>query len=613
MLKIKRHILILLLLCLTLCSCTAQTNTTQPTVAPTQPPNLIDLAEPWDSDEALKRIRLPLLDTERDLSFGTLSDRLIFWQYEYSDDWISGLKLWSVDAQSGATLAQQSLHIEYDLQPQLQTDRICICDSYTGDIVILDRDLRILEQWHREPDWNHWFLGAGSRLYSIEEYSRLVFEDLESGENQIILERAAELNCTNLSAQGAALSFTDVDLGARQVAFLDFSEGLMRQPFRGDFTDCQYAHGQWLCVRYTDHREFRVGNASSAFDGHIESGLISLLPEGYLFEESSDGEHLYLYDTNGTYLTGCRHKTSTDHLSGVQLHWSETLNAYLFLLWNESTLQNELILWNLENTVEHQDLPFSQADLSVTPEQELEDLRLRAQGLEETYGLKIWLGKDCLTDFDDFTAVHLSTPELIDAQLDILERALSAYPEDFFNQLRYDSYQQIHIQLVSELTAKPHYGTGGSYGAFTQPKEGYYLVVINCDYAAEGTYYHEFSHIIDDYLQWDSIQREDSMYSEEKWLSLNPSDFDYTYDYAVVQSFRADWDQYFIDEYAMIRPTEDRARIMEYAMAEYTDWRFDEAPGLREKLRYYCACIRDAFDTSSWPKELLWEQHIKEG
>lgn len=616
----RKKMLFFAALCLTLClglwCCASETEVTLPPECVLQPPAepvpamLLNRGEPWDEDGVLLRLPLELAEEHTDLGFDVLADRLIFWEYEYGSEWLEGLRLWAVEPRSGTVTAHKSLSIEYYLQPQIQGDRIIICDSATGDILTLNRDLQIQEQWHREPDWNPWILGEGATLYRIEDGCRILREDLVSGEEQIILDRASGLYHTGVTEEGIALWFTDVDLGLRQVAFLDFEEGLLRQPFGGSFNGAQYANGFWLCENYSDRREFRMGSGAGAWDGSVEGGLLSLLPEGYLLEESIDGEHLYLYDLEGGFLAGCSHTREGSRMNGVCPRWCRALGGYLFLVWDDADGRSELILWRLESSEDCADLRLTPADLSITPEQELDALRLRAEEMGEEYGLKIWIAGDCQTEYDDFTAALLREPVLVEQQLDILERALSAYPEGFFYQLRYDTYQQIHIQLISELTAKPHYGTGGSYGGFAQPKEGFYLVVINCDFAAEGTYYHEFSHIIDDYLEWDSWQREDSLYSEDGWLALNPEGFDYTYDYAQTQCFTDDWDQYFIDEYAMINSTEDRARIMEYGMMEYMDWRFAQMPGAVEKLRYYSQCIREAFDTTSWPERLAWEQYI---
>jgi hypothetical protein len=134
-------------------------------------------------------------------------------------------------------------------------------------------------------------------------------------------------------------------------------------------------------------------------------------------------------------------------------------------------------------------------------------------------------------------------------------------------------------------------------------------MVVDIYMADQGTYYHEFSHIIDSFLEWDAMQRTDAIFSEDVWCDLNPSWFPgYSYSYAYeqyVQDYTC-----FIDSYSTIYPTEDRARVLEYAMVEYDYDYFEEGTVLAQKLAYYCQCIRDAFDTTGWPDTVLWEQYL---
>ena len=67
---------------------------------------------------------------------------------------------------------------------------------------------------------------------------------------------------------------------------------------------------------------------------------------------------------------------------------------------------------------------------------------------------------------------------------------------------------------------------------------------------------------------------------------------------------------YFISEYALTYPTEDRAVLMAAAMENYT-WDFGPGSGTREKMQYYADCIRDCFDTEFWPETTIWEQVLQ--
>ena len=67
---------------------------------------------------------------------------------------------------------------------------------------------------------------------------------------------------------------------------------------------------------------------------------------------------------------------------------------------------------------------------------------------------------------------------------------------------------------------------------------------------------------------------------------------------------------YFVDEYSMTYPTEDRARIFEAIMTDKkSNLDFEKAPHLIEKLNYYAECIREVFDTTGW-KNVPWEKYM---
>ena len=608
----KRLVCMMLMLCVLLSGCGEAGETVPTTQIPTTAPQptLLEQAENWNEAGVLLELPLEQLKDTADLRMEMFGDCLLLWNMIYDNEWICGIRLRLVELDYGTVVAEQTLEITDWFEPQVQKNRICICDSFTGKVTVLDENLNVIQTWTLEADWNSWIMGWGSELYIFDNV-QIRCLDLDTGEERIIMDRASGIFASEVTPDGANLWFTDVDMGMERTAYLDFAAGGVRyQPFAGSYTEATYLENTWLCRFYNDGRFYRLGNDQQAWDLQLEGGMLRLMPEGYLLEESMDGEHLYLYDLNGTYLTGCDYNRSGIYFGGVNPVWSEKLGGYLFPVYDYENNNTRLLLWKLENSQNHPDLEMREVDTSVTEDDQNRQNREWAEELGDRYGLKIWVGEECQTEFYDFTAAHLLDPQQIYTQLSILETALSGYPEGFFRQLRYGDYQQIHIHLVADLMAKPHYGNGGSYGGFTCPMDGYYLMVINTNYSAEGTYYHEFSHIIDDYLEWDSWNREGALYSEDGWTAMNPEGFEYTWDYAVVQEFRDDWDQYFIDQYAMINPTEDRARTLEYGMYGYMQWRFDEMPGALEKLRWYAACIRDAFDTEGWPEELLWEQYL---
>ena len=107
------------------------------------------------------------------------------------------------------------------------------------------------------------------------------------------------------------------------------------------------------------------------------------------------------------------------------------------------------------------------------------------------------------------------------------------------------------------------------------------------------------------------MYRDDALFSEERWLALNPEDFSYSEDYGSLRGdIQPEWYSYFVDDYAMINATEDRARIFENAV-ENSGMLFRDAPGRIAKLQYYSDCILDCFDTTGWPETVAWEAPLR--
>lgn len=562
----------------------------------------------WEVIPELKRLPLDHMNLTADARVLPMGKHLLVWELKYDLDLVSGLQLRVVELEYGEVIAQREIPVEEWIEPRIQQDRILLCNGSKGEVLVLNEKLETVSHWETEPDYNQWFMGRDSRLYILNGME-IRERDLDTGAERVVLDRLSGCYAGDITGQGATLWYMDVDTAREMTGYLNFETGeVEQQPFRGRYSGAEQYGDLWLNQRYMDSVEFRFGNGAQAWDIRISEGQLFLTEGGHLLEES-DG--IYLYDTDGVFLGGFCHITDTHYLSAYDSVWCPALNGYLFMAYDMDFTTGTLLLWNPEKGAGHENLVLEPVDLTLTEADELAQLRDRANAIGEAYSLKIWIGSECQTDFDDFTAAEQSDPDMVSYSLDVLERALGSYPEGFFLQLRYDIYQQIHIHLISDLIAKPHYGNGGSYQAFVQPQNGYYLMVMDVNGTSEGTYFHEISHIIDDYLAWDSWNREDALYSEEGWEALNPEGFEYTWDYAMEQTLAEEMDSYFIDTYSTINSTEDRARVLEYGMWAGSEWFFEEKPHALEKLKWYAMCIRDGFDTTGWPEELLWEQYLK--
>ena len=119
---------------------------------------------------------------------------------------------------------------------------------------------------------------------------------------------------------------------------------------------------------------------------------------------------------------------------------------------------------------------------------------------------------------------------------------------------------------------------------------------------------HEMSHIIDSRVLTFCKAYDD-------WEKLNPKGFQYNYgsvsDLSVAdRRWTVGSDRAFLDLYSMTYPKEDRARIMEYAMADGYEASF-RSETLQKKLRMLCLGIRQAFGLETFAKPLRWEQYLE--
>ena len=269
-------------------------------------------------------------------------------------------------------------------------------------------------------------------------------------------------------------------------------------------------------------------------------------------------------------------------------------DACQLMYWEPEAAQGEVIDLQPEQIPEGELLP-----------QELYD---RAAALSARFDVDIRIADRALRNYKAYDSGMLTDPELTAQALDVLEQTLSVYPEGFFSQLKYGNRRTVCIELVDWLKGKEGKDVSSGTSAFTLRLDRCCMIVLNARRIRSSAIFHEFSHIIDDRMAFESLLRADALYSEEGWLRLQPEGFRYADSYRnIPQEVKAYYDSgYFATNYACVSATEDRAVTMEKAMMLERAV-FDANPGLMSKLRYYCDCIRDSFDTTGWPEKTPWE------
>ena len=243
----------------------------------------------------------------------------------------------------------------------------------------------------------------------------------------------------------------------------------------------------------------------------------------------------------------------------------------------------------------------------------LVDCREIADRLSGRYGVQILLWTDA-TAFQpwDYTLVPEYQVSVIRENLKELEYFLSMYPEGFFQKAAEKTGSaRIQICLVRSILGRESVdGTlaeavGLQY--WDDNANTYLCLSVQPEQLARNAC-HEMSHIIDSRVLTFCKAYDD-------WEKLNPKGFQYNYgsvsDLSVAdRRWTVGSDRAFLDLYSMTYPKEDRARIMEYAMADGYEASF-RSETMQKKLRMLCLGIRQAFGLETFAKPLRWEQYLE--
>lgn len=605
----KRFLLILLALLLLAGCARDDVLPTSPSTEATEPPIpwVEEAGMAWDADGILREMPLTIPDGLHYAAAVEFDGDLLLWSQDTHLANQNIIEMCLVELDDGSIIAQRDVPVTMYLMPRAVGDCVYLCDAQGGVIHKLNKHLETVQEWTITPVEGSFYIGQDGTAYLYNYESTLSRYDLETGETTPALEGNPEICWVTEDRDSLVIKYYTNDTGAPAYAVLDLVSGACSFANPDKQIDSASRVGNvWLYEKYLDNYIYYLHiDGEEPLRFVPEQSTIVILPEGYLMKTTMDGTTLALYHMDGTSVSACTMLENGNGYLATDPIWNEAQGGYFFMLRSYDDV-GRLIFWDISKTIENENLV-----LEAMPETDSVQagLEARAAELEQKYGVTIRVGDECDTAFDEFSATLVSDWDRVITALNTLDQALSVYPNGFIRQLRFGSVKGIQIHLISDLQAHGSGRTGGGYNAFTQEKADHYLMVMDIDESFAQTYYHEMSHIIDTYLQWCADNKDGVLYDNEFWCSLNPSWFSgYSYDYSQ-QSILRDMTS-FVDGYSTISPTEDRARVLEYAMIDSGEWTFKDSPVLQKKLDYYCRCIRDAFDTTGWKTTERWEQYL---
>ena len=200
-------------------------------------------------------------------------------------------------------------------------------------------------------------------------------------------------------------------------------------------------------------------------------------------------------------------------------------------------------------------------------------------------------------------------PYAIARTLEALDRALALYPEGFFRQMR-NTMGEGGVRFIPV----GHIENDVNAVGLTYETYGWQNIYIDVTLGTfESVICHEIWHATEGVISY----RDWVSFDPGNWSVCNPDGFFYNEDVEDADPNPSRWtfnyemdaqNVYFVDAYARTNAKEDRARIMEYVMAnEDLAGALMQSPYITQKLEIMCQAIRNSFDTSTWG-DLRWER-----
>ena len=469
---------------------------------------------------------------------------------------------------------------------------LCRADVATGQTerVALESDMRFLDVSGILPDSDTLFLHCLLSPYSTESGTAVL--DPETGAYTMLQK---DWYATYYGADSPELLWFNNETMGYDVLYA--SEGRYYR------ADAALLHADEADILPVSGSAYLLGVAQDTTLYRLESGISACL----LQEEQLGGALRNAVWLPEQVLVGCVYGGGTFHLTAIdpaQLTFTQVSDG--IAVDDPMAVDTALteVYWNSLNG---QPLPAT-----------LQEARDYADQLEERYGVTILLSAQgqeaCEAVWD---AVVTTTdqwpledePYAIARTLEALDRALALYPEGFFRQMR-NTMGEGGVRFIPV----GHIENDVNAVGLTYETYGWQNIYIDVTLDTfESVICHEIWHATEGVISY----RDWVSFDPGNWSVCNPEGFFYNEDVEDADPNPSRWtfnyemdaqNVYFVDAYARTNAKEDRARIMEYVMAnEDLAGALMQSPYITQKLEIMCQAIRNSFDTSAWG-DLRWER-----
>ena len=506
------------------------------------------------------------------------------WQFVGAD--LADIGTFSSD-QTGGTFSRDG-----SLYYFVQDDVLCRADVAGGQTerVALETDMRFMDVAGRYPDSDTLFLHCLLSPYSTESGTAVL--DPETGAYTMLQK---DWYATYYGADSPELLWFNNETMGYDVLYA--SEGRYYR------ADAALLHADEADILPVFGSAYLLGVAQDTTLYRLESGISACL----LQAEQLGGALRNAVWLPEQVLVGCVYGGGAFHLTAIdpaQLTFTQVSDG--IAVDDPMAVDTALteVYWNSLNG---QPLPAT-----------LQEARDYADQLEERYGVTILLSAQgqeaCEAVWD---AVVTTTdqwpledePYAIARTLEALDRALALYPEGFFRQMR-NTMGEGGVRFIPV----GHIENDVNAVGLTYETYGWQNIYIDVTLGTfESVICHEIWHATEGVISY----RDWVSFDPGNWSVCNPDGFFYNEDVEDADPNPSRWtfnyemdaqNVYFVDAYARTNAKEDRARIMEYVMAnEDLAGALMQSPYITQKLEIMCQAIRNSFDTSTWG-DLRWER-----
>lgn len=506
------------------------------------------------------------------------------WQFVGAD--LADIGTFSSD-QTGGTFSLDGSRYYF-----VQDDVLCRADVAGGQTerVALETDMRFMDVAGRYPDSDTLFLHCLLSPYSTESGTAVL--DPETGAYTMLQK---DWYATYYGADSPELLWFNNETMGYDVLYA--SEGRYYR------ADAALLHADEADILPAFGSAYLLGVAQDTTLYRLESGISACL----LQAEQLGGALRNAVWLPEQVLVGCVYGGGAFHLTAIdpaQLTFTQVSDG--IAVDDPMAVDTALteVYWNSLNG---QPLPAT-----------LQEARDYADQLEERYGVTILLSAQgqeaCEAVWD---AVVTTTdqwpledePYAIARTLEALDRALALYPEGFFRQMR-NTMGEGGVRFIPV----GHIENDVNAVGLTYETYGWQNIYIDVTLDTfESVICHEIWHATEGVISY----RDWVSFDPGNWSVCNPEGFFYNEDVEDADPNPSRWtfnyemdaqNVYFVDAYARTNAKEDRARIMEYVMAnEDLAGALMQSPYITQKLEIMCQAIRNSFDTSTWG-DLRWER-----